>query len=1089
MRVLLNWLYLFKMIKPFVCGDERFYSQIHWLRSYYTLTFLTKYLINFYPHNSLGENMGKLLNIVSSIKTMIFLTAIFAISSAVATFIENDHGSETAWAVVYGAKWFEIVMVLLWINLFINIFRFKLYKREKLGIFLFHAGFLVLLIGAAITRYVGFEGLLHVRESTVEDKITSSNNYIQLTAFKDGKYYHTEEKILISKITPNNFSTKLKIDGKVATLKFKKYYPNAIKKAVADPNGVAMINMMLLLPSQKPRLLTLKSGEVKNFSGVTISLNSNNDADISIKNGGEEFFIQTKEPISWFKMSDRSSGGFKANTKEPFATKRLYQYKNIKFVPRELMPKGTIKLLNSQDKTSGGRKTNISHKEAIIATLEYDGKREDLELFGYGKGSLGEMVKTKIDGVEFSAVWGAKFYKLPFSIKLNDFVLERYPGSMSPSSYSSDVVLIDPSKNLNMPYKIYMNHTLDYKGYRLFQSSYDMDERGSVLSVNHDPGKLPTYIGYLMLAIGFILTLMSPKSRFRKLAKRVQNSSLLSLAFILLLLSSGPLVAKDSIQYTIPKSHAEKFGDLLVQTHDGRIKTLDTFANELMLKLHKSNSLGDLNADQVLLGMLTKPQYWQQIPLIRVKHDKIKKILGLSKDTKYASFNDFFVNQHQYKLASVASESMQKRPIQRNEFDRSVMKVDEMLNISYMIFTGDLLKIVPKVDDPNKKWYSVKDAIGTFPKDESIQVRGLFVNYFGAIDKALNGGSWDKADEALKKLSDYQYFISSDIIPPKNRLQAEKIFKKLSITNKLIIVYMLIGLILLALYLTKIIKPNSNLKVATKALITIYIISFLLHTLVLAARWYIGGHAPWSNAYEAMLYVSWSMALSGVIFMRYSSLAPALTAIIAASTLAATFFNEMNPQITNLVPVLKSYWLNIHVSVITASYGFLGLSAILGLFSLVLFIIKSPSNEARISQSIEDATRLNEMTAIIGLMMLTIGNFLGGVWANESWGRYWGWDPKETWAWISILVYVIVTHLRLIPSLKRNYAYHFSVASLLAYSSIVMTFVGVNYYLSGMHSYAAGDPVPIPKYLYLIIAIVFAIIALAYPKRELEKRV
>ncbi len=227
------------------------------------------------------------------------------------------------------------------------------------------------------------------------------------------------------------------------------------------------------------------------------------------------------------------------------------------------------------------------------------------------------------------------------------------------------------------------------------------------------------------------------------------------------------------------------------------------------------------------------------------------------------------------------------------------------------------------------------------------------------------------------------------------------------------------------------------------------------------------------------------MGLAGIVFARYSLIAPALTGIITGITLGATFINEMDPQITNLVPVLKSYWLNIHVSIITASYGFLGLSMILGFFALILFIFKS-DKRPDLQRSITEATRINEMTAILGISMLTIGNFLGGVWANESWGRYWGWDPKETWAWISILVYVVVLHIRFVPAIKKNYEYWYAVASTVAYSVIIMTFVGVNYYLSGMHSYAAGDPVPIPNYLYYIIALVAAVIALAYPKRSFK---
>jgi ABC-type transport system involved in cytochrome c biogenesis permease subunit len=234
-----------------------------------------------------------------------------------------------------------------------------------------------------------------------------------------------------------------------------------------------------------------------------------------------------------------------------------------------------------------------------------------------------------------------------------------------------------------------------------------------------------------------------------------------------------------------------------------------------------------------------------------------------------------------------------------------------------------------------------------------------------------------------------------------------------------------------------------------------------------------------------MLYVSWAMALAGVVFARFSIMVPALTSIIAGSTLAATFFNEMNPQITNLVPVLKSYWLNIHVSVITASYGFMALSAMLGFFTLILFIMRGKNTQ--IDKSIVEATRINEMTAIIGLSMLAVGNFLGGVWANESWGRYWSWDPKETWAWISILVYTIVLHARFVPAVKKHYTYHLAWMTTVAFASIVMTFLGVNYYLSGMHSYAAGEPVPVPKYLYLIIVIVLVIIAAAFPKRKLNQ--
>jgi cytochrome c-type biogenesis protein CcsB len=792
-------------------------------------------------------------------------------------------------------------------------------------------------------------------------------------------------------------------------------------------------------------------------------------------------------------MADQSTGTFEPDTPYPFETGRLYDFGAVKLVPKQLYLKGVEKIVQGEEK-AGGRKMRTAQKSALIVEVTYNNETKEIPLIGFGRGTQGFPVDVEVGGAKFHLVWGAKRITLPFAIKLKDFQLERYPGSMSPSSYASEVVLLDKERGVEMPYRIYMNHVLDYRHYRFFQASYDQDEGGTVLSVNNDPGKVPTYIGYFMLAIGLLLNMLNPKSRFRKLARAVTRDVAIKLSLLFIVfaaLHSTPLIANEQEALKTVKSydkaHAEKFGDLLLQTVDGRITPIDTFAADVMHKLHKSTNVDGLTPSQVLLGMITAPNAWQEIKMIKIKHDKIKKILGLKPDEKYASFNDFFNNgtKQPYKLGPSIEEAMRKRPIQRNEFDRSVIKADEKLNIMYMVFTGDLMKIVPKLNDPNNTWYPVKTAISEFPQKDAQMIRLMFINYFNAVDRARQSGDWSEADKALGYIQAYQKSAGKEVIPPESRLKAEKFFKRFSITNKLIPVYFLAGLLLLGLMFYKIVKPTANVRTFAKVVIGIFYLAFALHTFVLAARWYIGGHAPWSNAYEAMLYVAWAMALSGIVFARFSVMVPALTSIIAGSTLAATFFNEMNPQITNLVPVLKSYWLNIHVSVITASYGFLALSAILGFFTLILLLLRGKNEQ--IDKSIIEATRINEMTAIVGLAMLTVGNFLGGVWANESWGRYWSWDPKETWAWISILVYTIVLHARFIPEIKRHYAYHFAWLTTVAFASIVMTFLGVNYYLSGMHSYAAGDPVPVPKYLYVIIAVILAVIAMAYPKRKLDQ--
>ena len=1018
--------------------------------------------------------MKKIYNFLTSMWLMLFLTFVFAFASGLATFIENDYGTTTAWAEVYGTKWFEWIQILLAINLLGNILKFKMYKKDKLPAFIFHIGFLFILLGAGVTRYIGYEGLMHIREGNTKNSITTLNSYIQITANKDNKLYEKDKKILISKISNNYFKINMDIAGKKATLEYKDFIPNVEKKLIEDKTSPAKIKMMIATPNNPPKVIVL---DQKNF-------NFEDGIKFFIKNN--KIYIESNRDFTTTKMADASTTTHKAHEAIEFKTKRMYNFTDIKLTPIKVL--SHAKEVLSSKKVIGGKNVQSSFKSAIKATLTYDGKSKDITLFGYGDSRHGELTKVEIDGTKFVIEWGAKELPLPFAVKLDKFELKRYPGSMSPASYASYVTVLDKDKKFD--FKIYMNHVLDYKGYRLFQSSYDMDEKGTVLSVNHDPGKLPTYIGYLLLGIGFILNFLNPKSRFRKLASRVQKETVLS-SFLLAFLVLSPNLKADSLDDAklYNKAHAELFGDLLLQKQDGRIVTIDSFSKEILLKLSKKSSMYNLDSNQIILGMITAPKIWQDIPIIRVKHDKIKKLLGLPKSAKYAAYKDFFdfrqKGESPYKLLKDVDAANQKRPIKRNQFDRDIIKVDERLNIAYMIYTGDLLRIIPKENDPNYKWYSVKDAISSFPPEESNRVRTLFLYYFSQIDKAKKSGNWESADKAVKLIKRYQQKLGSAVIPPKSQLEAEKIFSKLRLFDKLAFVYFIGGLILLITIFYKMVKSSANIKIAKFIGESIIIFAFLAHTVGMGVRWYIGGHAPWSNAYEAMLYIAWSMGLAGIVFRKYSLLAPALTAIIAGSTLFTTFLAGMDPQITNLVPVLNSYWLDIHVSVLTASYGFLALSMILGFFTLIMFMLKDKNPD--IKRSIVEASRINEMTAILGLALLTIGNFLGGVWANESWGRYWGWDPKETWAWVSILVYVILTHIRFVPWFNKNYHYKFAALSLVSYSAIIMTFVGVNYYLSGMHSYAAGDPMPIPKYLYLIVAIVIGVIIAAYPKRNLEK--
>jgi cytochrome c-type biogenesis protein CcsB len=331
----------------------------------------------------------------------------------------------------------------------------------------------------------------------------------------------------------------------------------------------------------------------------------------------------------------------------------------------------------------------------------------------------------------------------------------------------------------------------------------------------------------------------------------------------------------------------------------------------------------------------------------------------------------------------------------------------------------------------------------------------------------------------------YQEKVGSAVIPSEATINNEILFNKLDIFFKVTIAYMILGLVMLIVAFFVVFNPKIKPEKTTKIFFGLLAILFATHTFGMGFRWIISGHAPWSDTYESLLYISWSAVFAGVIFFRKSLLALSAAVIVASIFMFTAHLTGIDPQITNLVPVLKSYWLTIHVSILTASYGFFGLGAILGFMTLIMFIFRK--NRPHIDETIKTVVAINEIALIIGLAAVTIGNFLGGVWANESWGRYWGWDPKETWAYVSIVVYAIVVHLRFVKSLATPFI--LSTASLLAFSSILMTYFGVNFYLSGMHSYATGDPVPIPDWVYYVITIVIVTIALAYKNRNLKETI
>ena len=1018
--------------------------------------------------------MGGIKSLFFSMTSAIVLLIIFAIASGLATIVETVYDTKSAWALIYGASWFALIQLLLGINLAYNIYRYRLMDMKKLPVFIFHVSFLFMLLGSAMTRYLGFEANMHIRENTAQDKMYEMGSKLEMSAKNGDKEYKVSIPKQITAVSPNEFDINLNIDGKNANLKYVGYYKNAEFEYYAADSGDPLIEIVVS-DSQNREEVGLKPGDIRELGGVSFVFNAEPTLEKFVKFEYKDgkFTMISNDNINYFIMATNEKGEYAPKIATDFVPMQLYTIGDINFAPKNILEKAQRRLVSK-----GGQ------FDALVANLSFNGDSKEIILY---ENYVLPVVET-VGGQDFIASWGAREITLPFSLYLKDFELKRYPGSNSPMSYSSDVVVKD-SKTGDYDYKIYMNHVLDHAGYRFFQSSYDKDERGTILSVNKDPGKIPTYVGYFLLGLGLFFNVVNPHSRFRKLAKYINEDAVKKTAKALIVALACIFAApKADAMPTlkIDENHAKELSTVIVQSADGRMKPFDTVAREILNKVHKKDVINGLNANQVALSMMIDAPYWREIPIISVHNKELKKIIGIGENEKYAKFNDFFEYDHNsskssYKLTKYAEAANRKRPGERGTFDKDVQKVDERLNILYMVFVGEIFTMFPKIDDPDHTWYAPASAMMYFPKEEREPISKMLQDYFTSVSDAVSSGNWSVPNSVLAQIKTYQEEHGKAVMPSKERVDMEILFNKYKIFQSLTPVYLLAGFALLCFVFIKMIRPKLNINWMFKIVYSINILAFAAHTAGLALRWFISGHAPWSNAYESMIYIAWALSLSGIVFSNRSPISMALTSILGGITLFVAHLSWMDPQITTLVPVLQSYWLTIHVSVITASYGFLGLCSLLGMFVLILFILQGKKEHKEISRNILEATRINEMAMILGLSLLTLGNFLGGVWANESWGRYWGWDSKETWALVSILVYAVVLHIRFIPKLNNQYA--FAATSMFAYWAIIMTYFGVNFYLSGMHSYAAGDPVPMPDFVWITMLIMVVLTIVAYFRR------
>lgn len=1009
---------------------------------------------------------------------------LFAAAIGIATFIENDFGTSAAQKLIFRTRWFEILLLLFSFSIVHNVIKFRMIAQKKWAVLTFHLSVLIILLGAAVTRYAGYEGMMHIREDATANTFLSSEPYLLFEARKADNTYRFNEPVHFASLGRNSFHETYQIGSEVLDVELLRFIPNPEQVLESAADGVATIKLVIA-GAQGREEYFLREGDVKNFNGTWFTFGAQPQPQaINIVYRDNNLLFNTPFVLSQLQMATQQQDTLYPGQDHLLLVRSLYANPAINFVVGDFNPKGKLVL------TSTDRKMKSESMAAVALRVTASGQASEVIVFG-NKGMEGEPQSVRVGDIDLTVAYGSRPLTLPFSIKLRDFIMERYPGTNSASSYASEVTLIDQRNNHTEDYRIYMNHILNYDGFRFFQSSFDQDELGTVLSVNHDFwGTWISYLGYVLLTLGMLFTFFTPNTRFAEVSRRLREMrSAAGTAGVGILITFSVLLPHvlragtddGNPAHIIARDHAESFGRLVVQDHRGRMKPMNTMSSEVLRKVAHKAAMFGMTADQIFLGMTLYPMEWTAMPMIHLgRNEAVRQLIGVNGDK--AAFNDFFTPAGEYKLKEQARKAFSLKPIDQSQFDKDIIKVDERVNICSMIFNGAMARLYPMPNDANQHWMAFADAFQPVFENKAVpEFPATFLpRYAAAVQDGVSGNGWAAAGQLIDALHAYQHSEGGDLVLAQAKVDMEILLNKLDVFSRLTRYYGLIGLIFLVLFFVQIFRPATQLKWPFRVAFFTLIACFLFHTAGLAIRWYVSGRAPWSNGYESLIYIGFTTVLAGLIFSRKSLGGLTATSILAATILMVAGMSWLDPEITPLVPVLKSYWLTIHVSLIAGSYGFLMLGAIIGLLNLAAMIVLTPANEPRVFRTIRELTYVSEMTLTGGLIMLSIGTYLGGVWANESWGRYWGWDAKETWALVTILVYAFILHMRLIPGFRGFYA--FNVASLFGFATVMMTYFGVNYYLSGLHSYAAGDPVPIPPAVYITASLFTLISVLGYLK-------
>lgn len=1037
---------------------------------------------------------------------MAVLFIVFATAMAFGTFIESWYSTETARIWIYNATWFEVIMVFFVINFIGNIQRYNLWQWKKWPVLVLHLSWILIIVGAFVTRYISFEGIMPIREGDTENVFYSDKTY--LTVHIDGEIngeprrkIMEDELIVTAQALKSNLPWNADYNGQEFKVSYVDFIEGAKNGLVPNDEGNTYLKLVEAGDGQRHEHY-LEKGKVSSIHNVLFALDNPTDGAINIITTDSVYLIKAPFEGNFMRMADQFQGTVAKDSLQPLQLRSLYNMANMQFVIPEPVVQGAygVVAIPEDEKTP-------NDQDALVVNVSANGQNRDVKILG-GKGGAAFSDKIQLGDLSFALKYGSKVRELPFAIQLNDFIAEKYPGTEN--AYASFMSKITVKDERPFDYDIYMNHVLDHEGYRFFQSGFDPDEKGTRLSVNHDLwGTWITYIGYFLLYVGLMGIMFFGKTRFKELAKsldKLEKKKKKLLAGLLILFAfSMPGNAQehtedDGHDHTkkptqtqvdslirasiVSKEHADAFGKLVIQDDGGRMKPINTFSSELLRKLSLKDTYLGYNSDQVFLSMMMNPAIWYNAEFIaldkKAQNDSIRKIVGIPLGQKYVKATDFFTDKGEYKLEPFLREATATN--NPNKFEQDFKDANIRLSLLNQALGQQILRVFPLLNDENNKWISaVEYRGGQYPVADSLYsnfIKNAMPYYMMTLGKAQQTGDYSEADKLLAAFKQNQTNHGSEVLPSDEKVKTEVIYNKLDIFNRLYRYYALVGVLMFFVLIFQIFKDRSLWRMGIYFFKGVIILFFLWHTAGLVLRWYISGHAPWSDAYESILYVSWATMAMGLAFGRKSNMTIAASAFVTAMLLWIAHQSWVDPSIANLVPVLDSYWLMIHVAVIVGSYGPLTVGMILGVVCLILIALTNQKNKARMSLNLKELTIINELALTVGLIMLTIGNFLGGQWANESWGRYWGWDPKETWALISIMVYAFVLHARLVPGMKSPWTFNFM--SVVAFGSIMMTYFGVNFYLVGLHSYASGDQVITPVFIWYTVAGVLALGALSY---------